>query len=63
MVKRLINSQSEQLDELKRVGRSDEAFCPWDSASLDICDLMGDSDLTSVLDELAEEAFQQSYCS
>ena len=63
MVKRLINSQSEQLDELKRVGRSDEVFCPWDSASLDICDLMGDSDLTSVLDELAEEAFQQSYCS
>ena len=63
MVKRLINSQSEQLDQLKRVDRSDELSCPWDNASRDICDLMGDSDLTSVLDELAEAALQQSYCS
>jgi hypothetical protein len=64
MVQSLIKSQSDHLDQLKQVNRPrDERFCPWDGSSEDLFDLMGDSDLTSVLDELAEEAFQQSYCS
>jgi hypothetical protein len=64
MVQSLITSQSEQLDRIKRVHHPrDEILHPWDERSRDLCDLMADSDLTSVLDELAEEAFQQSYCS
>jgi hypothetical protein len=64
MVQSLIKSQSEQLDRIKRLNRpGDEILHSWDESSGDLCDLMADSDLTSVLDELAEEAFQQSYCS
>jgi hypothetical protein len=64
MVQSLIKSQSDHLDQLKQVNRpGDERFYPWDGRSEDLFDIMGDSDLTSVLDELAEEAFQQSYCS
>lgn len=64
IVQSLIKSQSEQLDRIKRVHHPrDEIVHPWDESSRDLCDLMADSDLTSVLDELAEEAFQQSYCS
>lgn len=61
IVQSLIKSQSDQLKELKQVNHS--VGGSWDVSSADLCDLMGDSDLTSVLDELAEEAFQQSYCS
>ena len=61
IVESLIKSQSDQLKELKHVNRPTGS--PWDASSADLCDFMGDSDLTSVLDELAEEAFQQSYCS
>lgn len=51
----------------------DGAFYPWgelrsDKASMwdnprEVCSLMDDSDLTSVLDGLAEDAYQQSCCS
>lgn len=64
MMQCLIKSQSEQLDNLKRANTPiHERMYPWDDRGGDLCDLMADSDLTSVLDELAEEAFQQSYCS
>lgn len=64
MVQNLIKSQSEQLDQLKRANHpTPEMVYPWDERSGDFCNLMADSDLTSVLDELAEDAFQQSYCS
>lgn len=60
IVESLIKSQTDQLHQLRRVAQPEnEMFY----SGSDVYDLMGNSDLTSVLDELAEEAFQQSYCS
>jgi fructose-1,6-bisphosphatase len=64
MVECLITSQTNQLNQLRKLTRPEEemsASC--EDRSEGIWGLMGDLDLASVLDELAEEAFQQSYCS
>ena len=64
MVQNLIKSQSNHLDQLKQVNSLPGRFCLRESRSMDhICDLMEETDLNSVLDELAEDAFQQSCCS
>ncbi|KAL7487043.1 hypothetical protein ACHAW6_012643 [Cyclotella cf. meneghiniana] len=64
MVECLIKSQTNQLNQLRKLTRpAEEMSESCDNRSEGIWGLMADTDLTSVLDELAEEAFQQSYCS
>lgn len=64
LVESLIKSQTNQLNQLRKLTRAEDEMSEcYDNRSQGIWGLMGDLDLTSVLDELAEEAFQQSYYS
>ncbi|KAL3801006.1 hypothetical protein HJC23_002299 [Cyclotella cryptica] len=64
LVESLIKSQTNQLNQLRKLTCHDDELSEYcDNRNEGLSGLMGDLDLTSVLDELAEDAFQQSYCS